>query len=127
MQRQAVKTDRAPAAIGPYSQAVRCGNLVFVSGQLGLDPTTGQLAETVEAQVRQALANLRAILEEAGASLSSVVKTTLFLRSMDDFALVNRVYAEFFSEPAPARSTVEVAALPRGAAFEVEAIAVVSA
>ncbi|HEY8425589.1 MAG TPA: RidA family protein [Limnochordales bacterium] len=126
MQRRAIKTDRAPAAIGPYSQAVRCGNLVFVSGQLGLDPATGQLAETVEGQVRQALANLRAILEEAGASLDSVVKTTLFLRSMDDFALVNRVYAEFFSEPAPARSTVEVAALPRGAAFEVEAIAVVS-
>lgn len=123
--RQAVRTDRAPAAIGPYSQAVRSGGFIFVSGQIALDPATGQLVEgSVEAQVRQVLSNLKAILEAAGSGLEHVVKTTIFLRSMDDFAAVNRVYAEFFPEPAPARSTVAVAALPRGAAVEIEAIAV---
>ena len=122
-QRRVVQTGRAPAAIGPYSQAIRAGGLVFVSGQLGLDPATGQLAGDVEAQARQALTNLRAILEAAGSGLDRVVKTTLFLRTMADFERVNRVYAEFFPEPAPARSTVAVAELPRGAAVEVEAIA----
>ncbi|HEY8498586.1 MAG TPA: RidA family protein [Limnochordales bacterium] len=122
-QRRVVQTGRAPAAIGPYSQAIRAGGLVFVSGQLGLDPATGQLAGDVEAQARQALTNLRAILEAAGSGLDRVVKTTLFLRTMADFERVNRVYAEFFPEAAPARSTVAVAELPRGAAVEVEAIA----
>lgn len=123
--RQAVRTDRAPAAIGPYSQAVRSGGFIFVSGQIALDPATGQLVQgPVEEQVRQVLTNLKAILEAAGSGLEHVVKTTIFLRSMDDFAAVNRVYAEFFSAPAPARSTVAVAALPRGAAVEIEAIAV---
>lgn len=122
-QRRVVQTGRAPAAIGPYSQAIRAGGLVFVSGQLGVDPATGQLAGDVEAQARQALTNLRAILEAAGSGLQRVVKTTLFLRTMADFERVNRVYAEFFPEPAPARSTVAVAELPRGAAVEVEAIA----
>lgn len=126
--RQAVRTDRAPAAVGPYSQAIRSGGFVFVSGQIPLDPATGRLVEgPVEAQARRALENLKAVLEAAGCGLQHVVKTTVFLRSMDDFATVNRVYAEFFPEPPPARSAVAVADLPRGAAVEIEAIARVPA
>ena len=118
-----IATDRAPAAIGPYSQAQQAGGLIFTSGQLGADPATGTLPEGVEAQARQAFANLAAILEAAGSSLKKVVKTTVFIKNMGDFAKVNAVYAEFFAEPYPARSCVEVAALPKGGLVECEAIA----
>ncbi len=119
-----IATDRAPAAIGPYSQGMRGGRLVFCSGQLGLDPELGELAQGVEAQADRALRNLAAVLEAAGASLRDVVKTTIFLADMGDFAAVNEVYAKHFPEPFPARSTVAVAALPKGGRVEIEALAV---
>jgi len=118
-----IHTTAAPAAIGPYNQAVRAGNFVFASGQLGLDPATGVLAEGVEAQARQALANIQAVLEAAGATFADVVKTTIFLTDMGDFQTVNTVYAAAFAADPPARSTVQVAALPRGGAVEIEMIA----
>lgn len=128
MSRQIVHTDQAPAAIGPYSQAVRAGQFVFTAGQIGLDPTTGQLvADDVAAQTRQVMANLAAVLAAAGSNLGQVVKTTIFLTDMADFAAVNAVYGEFFPAEPPARSTVAVAALPRGARVEIEAIALVGA
>lgn len=121
---RAVATDRAPRAIGPYSQGIASGDLVFTAGQIGLDPATGQLVEGgVEAETRRALANLGAVLEAGGASMASVVKTTVFLADMADFAAVNAVYAEHFAAPFPARSTVAVRALPLGARFEIEAVA----
>lgn len=123
MTRQAISTGEAPAAIGPYSQAISLDGLVFCSGQLGLDPVTGQLAEGVAAQAERALGNLVAVLRAAGSSPADVVKTTIFLADMADFATVNEVYGRFFPEPQPARSTVQVAALPRGGRVEVEAIA----
>ena len=120
-----VKTDRAPAAIGPYSQAVVVGNLVFCSGQIALDPATGALIEgDVAAQTRAVFANLAAVLDEAGSALECVVKTTVFLRSMDDFAAMNEVYAAAFGDHRPARSAVQAARLPRDVAVEIEAIAV---
>lgn len=123
--RARIATTDAPAAIGPYSQAIVTGDLVFCSGQIPLDPATGTLIEgDVRAQTRRALENLSAVLVEAGASTASVVKTTVFLVSMDDYTAVNEVYAEFFSGEPPARSAVAVAGLPRGARVEVEAIAV---
>jgi len=121
--REIIHTTAAPAAIGPYNQAVRAGNFVFASGQLGLDPATGVLAEGVEAQTRQALANLQAVLQAAGATFADVVKTTIFLTDMGDFQAVNTVYAAAFAADPPARSTVQVAALPRGGAVEIEMIA----
>jgi len=125
--RTAVATDQAPGAIGPYSQAIRAGGFIFASGSLGIDPASGDLVEGgVESQTRQALANLASILEAAGSGLTQVVKTTVFLQSIQDFARMNAVYAEFFPEAPPARSAVEVAALPRGAAVEIEAIALVA-
>lgn len=128
MSRQIVHTDQAPAAIGPYSQAVRAGQFVFTAGQIGLDPTTGQLvADDVAAQTRQVMANLAAVLAAAGSNLGQVVKTTIFLTDMADFAAVNAVYGEFFPAEPPARSTVAVAALPRGARVEIEAIALIGA
>ena len=123
MTRQPIATDQAPAAIGPYSQAIALGNLVFCSGQLGLDPTTGELAGGVEAQADRALRNLGAVLAAAGSDLGRVVKTTIFLADIADFADVNAVYARHFQEPYPARSTFAVGALPRGARIEIEAIA----
>ncbi len=123
MKKEIVKTDKAPAAIGPYSQGVKSNGFVFASGQLGIDPATGKLADGVEAQTRQALSNLSAVLEAAGASLESVVKTTIFLADISDFPVVNGVYGEFFGESLPARATVQVAALPLGALVEIEAIA----
>nr|WP_310550593.1 RidA family protein [Paenibacillus sp. YX.27] len=123
MSKKQVATKQAPGAIGPYSQAVIAGHWVYTSGQLGLDPATGELAEGVEAQARQSLNNLKAILEEAGASLDQVVKTTVFLKDMNDFAAVNAVYSSFFSEPYPARSAVEVARLPKDGLLEIEAVA----
>lgn len=123
--REDVHTPKAPAPIGPYRQAlIAHGRFVFVSGQIGLTPE-GVLVEGIQAQTRQALENLRAILEAAGAGLQHVVKTTVFLRSLQDFAAMNEVYAEYFGATLPARTTVEVSGLPRGALVEIEAIAVV--
>lgn len=123
--RKQVATDAAPAAIGPYSQAIIAGNLIFASGQVAFDPQTGQLIDgDVRAQTRRALENLSAVLQAAGASLANVTKTTVFLTAMSSFADMNAVYAEFFLNVPPARSTVAVAELPRGARVEVEAIAV---
>ena len=121
--RQIINTPSAPAAIGPYNQAVRAGNFVFASGQLGLDPASGKLVEGVEAQARQAMNNLAAVLEAAGASFAQVVKTTIFLADMNDFQTVNSVYAAYFPADPPARSTVQVAALPRGGRVEIEMVA----
>jgi len=124
MKKHIVHTEKAPAAVGPYSQAVRVGRLVFTAGQVGIDPTTGQLVEGLEAQTRQALQNIAAVLEAAGTNLQHVVKTTIYLTDLDAFAKVNAIYGEFFGEEPPARTTVQVAALPLGALIEVEAIAV---
>jgi 2-iminobutanoate/2-iminopropanoate deaminase len=122
--KQEVKTDKAPAAIGPYSQAVIAGGLVFCSGQIALDPASGELSTgPIEGQARLVLKNLGAVLEAAGSSFDRVVKTTIFLRDMNDFGKVNQVYAEFFKAPFPARATVQVARLPRDAGVEIEAIA----
>jgi 2-iminobutanoate/2-iminopropanoate deaminase len=122
--RMQVETSGAPGAIGPYSQAMRVGKMVFTAGQVGTDPATGELVEGVAAQAERALRNLTAILDAAGLALDRVVKTTVFLADMDDFATVNEVYAAHFSDPYPARSTVAVKALPKGALVEIEAIAV---
>jgi 2-iminobutanoate/2-iminopropanoate deaminase len=125
VQRQVISSQYAPAAIGPYSQAIRVGNFVFASGQLGLDPTTGKLQEGVEAQTRQALANVQAILAAAGANIDKTVKTTIFLANIADFAKVNAIYGEVFKIEPPARSTVQVAALPLGGLVEIEVIALI--
>jgi len=124
--REAISTQAAPAAVGPYSQAIKSGALVFASGQIGLDPATGKLQEGLEAQTRQVLANLTAVLSAAGASMADVVKTTIFLVDISQFATVNAIYSTAFPTPPPARSTVQVAALPLGALVEIEAIAIVS-
>jgi len=119
-----VSTDKAPAAIGPYSQAVKAGALVFVSGQLPLDPANGELLSgTIEARMELVCSNAKAVLEAAGCSVSDVVKTTIFLTDMTDFQAVNSVYAKHFGEEPPARSAVQVAALPKGANVEMELIA----
>ncbi|MEJ5248394.1 MAG: Rid family detoxifying hydrolase [Caldilinea sp.] len=123
MGKEIVNTSGAPAAIGPYSQAVRVGQFLFASGQLGLDPVTGELRDGIEAQTRQALANMQAVLAAAGATAKDVVKTTIFLADMADFTVVNRIYAEVFGEEPPARSTVQVAALPKNGLIEIEMIA----
>jgi 2-iminobutanoate/2-iminopropanoate deaminase len=123
--RTQVMTNAAPAAIGPYSQAIQAGGLVFTAGQLGLDPTAGELADGAAAQADRALRNLSAILDAAGTSLERVVKTTIFLADMADFAAVNEVYASHFSPPYPARSTVAVKTLPKDALVEIEAVALV--
>ena len=125
--RAIVQTGKAPAAVGPYAQGVAAAGLVFCSGQLPIDPASGTVPDGVEAQTRQALANLGAVLEAGGASLASVVKTTVFLKDMNQFAAMNAVYATFFPNGPPARSTVEVARLPRDVLVEVEAIALRSA
>ena len=123
MTRLTVSTAGAPAAIGPYSQAIAIDGLLFCSGQLGLDPATGELVEGVEAQAERSLRNLSAVLDAAGLGWADVVKTTVFLAAMADFAAVNAVYARFMPDPPPARSTVQVAALPKGGLVEIEAIA----
>jgi 2-iminobutanoate/2-iminopropanoate deaminase len=123
MTREAIATSGAPAAIGPYSQAIAMDCLLFCSGQLGLDPATGNLVHGVEAQAERAMLNLRAVLDAAGLTFEDVVKTTIFLADMGDFAVVNAVYGRFMPDPPPARSTVQVAALPKGGLVEVEAIA----
>ncbi|MDQ0256922.1 2-iminobutanoate/2-iminopropanoate deaminase [Evansella vedderi] len=124
MTKQVVSTNNAPGAIGPYSQAVITGNFVYSSGQLGMDPQTGELLEGLEGQTKQVFSNVRAVLEAAGCSMSDVVKATVFMKNMDDFAAVNAIYAEQFEEPFPARSAVEVARLPKDALVEIEVIAV---
>jgi len=119
-----ISTDKAPAAIGPYSQGVKVGNLLFTSGQIPLDPATGTFPEGIQAQARQSLSNVKAILAEAGVSMDQVIKTTVFLKDMNDFAAMNEVYATFFTEGSyPARSAVEVARLPKDVLVEIEAIA----
>jgi 2-iminobutanoate/2-iminopropanoate deaminase len=124
MQREQVKTEHAPAAIGPYSQAIKTGGMVFAAGQIPLDPATGQIVSgDVQAQTERVLENVRAVLAAAGASFETVVKTTVFLKSMGDFAAMNEVYARYFTGIAPARSTIAVADLPRGALVEIECIA----
>jgi 2-iminobutanoate/2-iminopropanoate deaminase len=121
--RDVIKTPAAPAALGPYSQGIRAGEFVFASGQLGLDPETGALRQGVAAQTEQALDNLAAVLRNGAASMSDVVKTTIFLADMADFETVNAIYGARFSGAPPARSTVQVAALPKGAVVEIEMIA----
>ena len=123
MTRQAIQTNGAPAALGPYSQGIRSGEFVFCSGQLGLDPTTSELADGVEAQAERSLRNLQSVLDAAGLTFDDVVKTTIFLVDMADFATVNGIYGRFVGDPPPARSTVGVASLPKGARVEIEAIA----
>jgi len=124
--REVVTAEHAPKAIGPYSQAIRAGHILYTSGQLGLDPFSGNLVPGgVEGETRQALANLAAILISAGADLSSVLKTTVFLRDISDFTVMNGIYAEFFKDQPPARSAIQVAALPKGAAVEIEAVAII--
>ncbi len=121
--KQAVVSEQAPKPVGPYSQAIIVGSLVWCSGQIGIDPKTGTLVEGLEQQTEQIFNNLKAVLERAGSGLERVVKATVFITSMDNFARVNEVYARFFKEPFPARSTVEVGALPKGALVEIEVIA----
>lgn len=123
MESEVIRTDRAPAAIGTYSQAVRAGGFVFLSGQIGLDPASGELVTgDVEAEIRRVFANLAAVAEAAGATLGDVVKLTVYLLDLGDYAAVNEIMSEFFDAPYPARAAVGVAALPRGARVEVEAI-----
>lgn len=122
--KKVINTNQAPAAIGPYSQAIKVGNLVYTSGQIPINPATGNFVEGgIKEQPRQSLTNIKAILEEAGLSMNNVVKTTVFLADMNDFADMNSVYAEFFAEPYPARSAVAVKTLPKGALVEIEVVA----
>jgi 2-iminobutanoate/2-iminopropanoate deaminase len=125
--REVIQSAQAPQAIGPYSQAIRAGGLLFCSGQIPLDPATGEMvgAGDVRVQTKRVLENVKAVLEAGGASLSSVVKTTLFLKDLQDFAAVNEIYASYFPSMPPARSTFQVAALPKAALVEIEAIALV--
>ncbi|MBP5345125.1 MAG: RidA family protein [Bacteroidales bacterium] len=122
--KKAISTTKAPAAIGPYSQAIKVGNLVYTSGQIPIDPATGNFVEGgIKEQTRQSLTNVKAILEEAGLTMKNVVKTTVFMADMADFADMNAVYSEFFAEPYPARSAVAVKTLPKGALVEIEVVA----
>ena len=125
MRKEIVRTDRAPAAIGPYSQAVKIGAMIFVSGQIPIDPATGDIVNgDIKVQTRQVLTHLQSVLEAAGTSMAKVVKTTVFITNMDDFAHVNEIYAEFFTTQPPARACVEVSRLPKNVSVEIEAIAV---
>ena len=122
--KQVIHTDKAPAAIGPYSQAIQIGQLLFTSGQVPIDPETGAIVEGgIQEQARQSLNNIKAILNAAGTNMGAVVKTTVFLQDMNDFAAMNEVYAQFFQEPYPARSAVQVGRLPKDALVEIEAVA----
>ena len=117
-----IKTSNAPAAIGPYSQAIKLGDLLFTSGQIPIVPATSNIPDGVEAQAGQALTNIKNLIEASGASISDTVKTTVFIKNMDDFGKINEIYAKYFSEPFPARSCVEVAKLPKDVLLEIEAI-----
>ncbi|MBR2237705.1 MAG: RidA family protein [Prevotella sp.] len=122
--KKVISTTKAPSAIGPYSQAIQVGNLVYTSGQIPIDPATGVFVEgDIKEQTRQSLLNVKAVLEEAGLTMGDVVKTTVFMADMNDFVDMNAVYAEFFSEPYPARSAVAVKTLPKGALVEIEVVA----
>ncbi|MCC6502338.1 MAG: RidA family protein [Deltaproteobacteria bacterium] len=126
MNKSEIKTEKAPKAIGPYSQGVRIGRHLFLSGQIPIEPLTGEvISGTIEAQTRQVLKNLQAVLEEAGAAMGDVVKTTVYLTDLSAFSEMNAVYGEFFGAPYPARATVGVSALPKGAGVEIDAIAVI--
>jgi len=126
MNRERISTDKAPAAVGPYSQAIQVGHLIFTAGQIALDPTTGQLAhDDIQGQTGQVMKNLQAILETAGTDLKNVVKTTVFLQDMNHFAAMNEVYGRHFGQEPPARSTVEVAKLPLNALVEIEVVALI--
>lgn len=122
---QSISTDKAPAAVGPYSQAVIAGNMVFVSGQIPVDPKTGNIPENIVDQARQALTNLGEVLKAAGSGLDKAVRVTVFITDISAFADVNKVYAEFFSEPYPSRSCVEVSKLPKGVKIEIDAIGII--
>ncbi|MCX7786114.1 MAG: RidA family protein [Spirochaetes bacterium] len=124
MKKQVIHTDKAPKAIGPYSQAIRFGHLLFISGQLGIDPASGNLVNGgFEAEARQVLANIQAILESQKSGMDKILKTTVFLTNMEDFAVLNGIYGTYIPEPYPARTTIQVAALPKGARIEMEVIA----
>ena len=126
MDKKVIKSEKAPKALGPYSVAIRAGMFVFTSGQLGLDPLSGNIVPGgIEAETRQALTNIRHVLEDSGSDLDAVVKTIVFLKDMAEFAKMNAVYAEFFPQDSPARSTVQVAALPKDGRVEIEAVALV--
>jgi len=127
MSKEAITSRHAPAALGPYSQGVRAGNTVYLSGQIGLDPATGNLVDGVEAQTHQVLKNLRAVAQAAGGELDDIVKLTLLLADLADFAKVNEIMASYFRSPYPARATYQVVALPKGASIEVEGILVLAA
>ena len=127
MKKNVIHTDKAPKAIGPYSQAIRTDSMVYTAGQIGIDPATGELiGSTVEEQTHQALTNIRNVLEAAGSNMDQVVKTTVFLKDMNDFAKMNPIYAEFFGENPPARSTIAVAGLPKGGLVEIEVVALLA-
>lgn len=123
MPRKQIQTDKAPEAIGPYSQAIEAGGMVYVSGQIPIDPQAGKIKEGIEQQTHQVMENLQAILREAGLDFEDVVKFTIFLSSMDDFAVVNELYASYLSKPYPARATVEVSRLPKDVLIEMDVIA----
>lgn len=123
MEKIVISTDKAPGAIGPYSQGIKIGELVYTSGQIPVDPATGNVSSDVKDQTRQSLNNIKAILEAAGTTMDKVVKTTVFIKDMNDFANINEVYAEFFTQPYPSRSCVEVARLPKDVKIEIEVIA----
>ena len=124
MKKEIINTKKAPKAVGAYSQGIQIGDLVFTSGQIPVDPETGEMAKTIEDQTAQCLRNISAILEEAGSSLDNAIKLTVFLQDINDFVAMNEVYTSFFTKEAPCRSAVEVAAIPKGAKIEIEAIAI---
>ena len=123
MKKEIISTDKAPAAIGPYVQATKLGEMLFTSGVIPVNPATGEIPSTVEEQARQAFSSLKALVEASGSSIEKVVKTTLFIKNMDDFAKINAIYAEVFAEPYPCRSCVEVVRLPKDVLLEIEAVA----
>ncbi|MDP4180920.1 MAG: RidA family protein [Bacillota bacterium] len=124
MKKDIITTDKAPKAIGPYSQAVRVGELIYTSGQIPIDPATGEIvSDQIEAQTKQVLENLKAVLNEAGSSLDNVIKTTVFITDMNNFAIVNNIYGQYFKDPFPARSCVEVSKLPKNVLVEIEVVA----
>jgi len=126
MSRKVIITEKAPKAIGPYSQAIKSGNILFISGQIPINPTTSEITGDIKVQTRQVLENIKSILLAAGVSPFNIVKTTVFLKNLEDFNAMNEVYREYFPNDAPARSTVEVARIPRGALIEIEAIAIIT-